>query len=423
LEQAEPHIPEDVIKEQLQRLRRSHQFSQSRRYPAFLDYVVLKTVSGHQEELKERIIGVEAFGRPADYDLSSDPIVRVTAGEVRKRLAQYYYDPAHQGELRIELHPGSYVPEFRFASAQATAADPPVANLSESHAAEEESQPPISSHLDAIRTPRWKRAAVLTGVTIAVAAVMLWSAVRIEQNAPYERLWRPLVRSPGPAVVVVGSVTLLNPPVYSAGPGPTPDSVGLHALFAQPVALADMIATTRMEQSLFHYSKPSVIQSSTATTYSDLQKGPLILVSAFDNSWTLRLTGPLRYHFVQSAVDVYEIDDRTDPTHRRWPINTRDKFDRVTHDYGLVARFHDPTTEQVAIVAAGIGENGTLAASELLSEKKYLEDLEHQGLFPKGNEDWEAVIETTTIDGKSGPPHVVASYTWSATALAGKGPQ
>jgi hypothetical protein len=410
LEQAGPHIPEDVVKEQLQRLTRSPQFSQSRRYPTFLDHVVLKTLSGHQEELKERIIGVEAFGRPAEYDVSSDPIVRVTAGEVRKRLAQYYYDPAHQNELRIELHPGSYVPEFRFASGQPAAADPPVANFSQHRAAVEESEPPIPSRPDEIRTPRWRRAAVLTGAVIAVAVVMIWTAIRIGQNSAYERLWRPLVQSPGPVVVVVGSVTVLNPPVYSAGP--TPDSVGLHPLFAQPVALADMIATNRIEQSLFHYSKPSVIQSSADTTYSDLQKGPLILVSAFDNAWTMRLTHSLRYHFVQSAVDVYEIDDRTDPTHRRWPINTRDKFDRVTHDYGLVARFHDPTTEQVAIVAAGIGENGTLAASELLSDKKYLQDLEHQGLFPKGNQDWEAVIETTTIDGKSGPPHVVASYAW-----------
>jgi hypothetical protein len=39
--------------------------------------------------------------------------VRVIAGEVRKRLAQYYYEPEHRGELRIELHPGSYVPEFK----------------------------------------------------------------------------------------------------------------------------------------------------------------------------------------------------------------------------------------------------------------------------------------------------------------------
>ncbi len=84
------------MEKQLGRLRSSPLFSHSRRYPLFLDYVVRKTLSGQGDELKERTVGIEAFGRASDYDLNADPVVRVTAGEVRKRLAQYYYEPDHQ---------------------------------------------------------------------------------------------------------------------------------------------------------------------------------------------------------------------------------------------------------------------------------------------------------------------------------------
>jgi hypothetical protein len=103
------------VREELNQVLLSHPFAQSKRYPALLRYIVEHTLDGQAHLLKERILGVEVFGRTADYETSEDPIVRVSAAEIRKRLAQYYQDPCHQGELRIELRTGSYTPEFYFA--------------------------------------------------------------------------------------------------------------------------------------------------------------------------------------------------------------------------------------------------------------------------------------------------------------------
>jgi hypothetical protein len=88
-------------------------FTNSKRYPVLLAYTVEQTLLGHANELKERTIGVEAFGRELSYDVNLDPVVRTTAAEVRKRLIQYYYNTDHAGELVIELPLGSYVPSFR----------------------------------------------------------------------------------------------------------------------------------------------------------------------------------------------------------------------------------------------------------------------------------------------------------------------
>ena len=38
--------------------------------------------------------------------------LRISAAEVRKRLAQYYQEPGREGELRIDMPLGSYLPEF-----------------------------------------------------------------------------------------------------------------------------------------------------------------------------------------------------------------------------------------------------------------------------------------------------------------------
>ena len=87
-----PESPRDeekfAILAQLERLLATPYFSHSRRFPAFLRYIVRTTVDGQGDQLKERTIGVEIFGKNADYDTALDPIVRVTAGEVRKRIAQ-----------------------------------------------------------------------------------------------------------------------------------------------------------------------------------------------------------------------------------------------------------------------------------------------------------------------------------------------
>src|SRR5580700_5565626 len=102
-----------LVREQLERLLAHPLFSNSKRYPALLAYTVEQTLKGNVSELKERSIGIEVFGRSPTYDANADPVVRITAGEVRKRLIQYYYDSSHDGELIIELPSGSYVPLFR----------------------------------------------------------------------------------------------------------------------------------------------------------------------------------------------------------------------------------------------------------------------------------------------------------------------
>src|SRR3984885_12865145 len=108
------HLPNPVaIREQLKRLLAHPLFTNSKRYPVLLAYTVEQTLLGNAGELKERTIGIEAFGREPGYDVNLDPVVRTTAAEVRKRLIQYYYSSEHAGELIIEMPVGSYVPIFR----------------------------------------------------------------------------------------------------------------------------------------------------------------------------------------------------------------------------------------------------------------------------------------------------------------------
>src|SRR6202167_3086182 len=107
-------VEKAAIQEQVERLLQNPYFSHSRRFPMFLRFVVRHTLAGQADAVKERTLGIEIFGRNADYDTSSDPIVRVTAAEIRKRIAQYYQEPGHDVEIRVSLPAGSYVPQFHW---------------------------------------------------------------------------------------------------------------------------------------------------------------------------------------------------------------------------------------------------------------------------------------------------------------------
>lgn len=87
-------------------------FKGSARSGQFLQYVVDQSIAGHFDSLKERLIGVELFGRSPSYDTGEDAIVRVTASDVRKRLLQHYGRNGASSEFRVSLPLGSYIPEI-----------------------------------------------------------------------------------------------------------------------------------------------------------------------------------------------------------------------------------------------------------------------------------------------------------------------
>ena len=107
------------IRRELALILSSNGFAVWKRFQEFLRLIVEHALAGEFDQLRERMIGVEMFGRQVDYDTSNDAVVRVRATEVRKRLAQYYAELDGSPAVCIELPAGSYVPKFSWGSAEA----------------------------------------------------------------------------------------------------------------------------------------------------------------------------------------------------------------------------------------------------------------------------------------------------------------
>jgi len=161
------------------------------------------------------------------------------------------------------------------------------------------------------------------------------------------------------------------------------------------------------------YGKTSRVLAESNTTFTDLRRAPSIFIGAFDNSWTLRMTSPLRFHFANdAAMNKLWIEDRSNPGNHNWMMDRTIQQTGTYSDYAIVARFVDPNIEQLVVVGAGIGRGGTVAAGEFLVDEQRMEEM-----LKRVPGDWkrnniEIVLETQVIGDRSGPPHVSAVYVW-----------
>ena len=195
------------VRTQLERLVAHPLFANSKRYPALLAYVVEQTLRGNTADLKERSIGIEVFGRAPTYDANADPVVRITAGEVRKRLSQYYYDSTHDGELVIELPIGSYVPLFHAFELPQLEASTPVFVPEPQAPPSPPAAPPKTAPAPAHPRFMWPFIAAMILLSGLAGAAIGWRMHRPAPPPPLtniDRFWLPFTSSAIPATFCLG---------------------------------------------------------------------------------------------------------------------------------------------------------------------------------------------------------------------------
>lgn len=385
----------EKVRAQLARLLVSPLFHHSKHYPSLLRYVVNETLEGRSAHLKERALGVEVFGRDPQYDTNADPVVRTSACEVRKRIAQYYHEAGHETEIRIDLPAGSYVPEFRFAKMGPR----PVA-------APEVAAPARSRRLTWNRS-WWKW---VLGAVVAAALILGIGAAEVRTTTPaaVEDFWGPVWASTDTVMVALGGS--MGPSMDTAAPGPSFRDF----MRADQIALADALTMARLTGVTREFGKKKLdIRRATAFTLTELRKGPVILVGAFNNYWTMRLDQELRFTYEWSAeTNTGIIRDRQNPTDRSLLHDPSVPYSEIRRDYSVVSRFVNPLTEKMVVVVGGLGRDGTLAAGEFVTDPRYLEMLASRAPRHWDRKNFQVLVSTDVVKGNTGPPRILATYFW-----------
>ncbi len=412
-----------LVLQELDRIVASRFFKNAERCRQFLEYVVRQKLDGHAEQLKERTIGTGVFGRDPSYATGEDPVVRVQAVEVRRRLHEYYQALPHPPVVLIELKAGSYSPIFHW-----TLAGPDAAPKSD------ELSLPKQSPMRSRAVP-----AMIVGVLLVLVAAsgLIYSHSRKSPGTPAstvsEKFWAPAFATPQPVLICLAKPVVYRPSfnLYQRYAKSHPGSfqteversnqvLPLDANETIPwrefvpysdygVAVGDAYAAVRLSSLLGQIGKPSQVRIGGNYSFEDLSNSPSVIVGAFNNKWTMQILSGLHFSFVEDH-GLYMIREQI-PGGRVWRA-TISQTQEAGDDFAIVARLFDSKTGQFTIIAAGILGSGTQAAGEFISNPDFLE----RGLRSV-SPDWqkkntELVLHTTNTDSVPGPPQVIASYVW-----------
>jgi hypothetical protein len=404
----------------LTEIKNSHAFCNSARSKEFLSYVVEQVLAGHTENLKERSIGVNLFHRAPSYDTGDDPIVRVKAGEVRRRLAEYYAAEVQAPELQIELPVGSYIPKFHWKT------EPPAPSLAPEP--EEVVQPPAPPR----RFGNWKFAGFITALAIVGIAAVILIRLYSHHSSALDLFWAPLSATKQPVLICVPT-----PVTYAVSSDLFPQSPAAHTGIydslmkrnATPLQLApdtsikwkeftplvdfyvnkdDAYVAVELSAFFAGEHRPSQVRLGRDYTYEDLRSSPAILIGAYNNPWADRVMSDLPIGFRESG-ELLWIEDRTKPG-LVWKTSLEGR--QGAKDFALVARLMNAKTGQFLLIVSGVGMVGTKAAGRFISNEQDLETALRA--VPRGWErkNLEVVLETDIVDGSPSPPRAVDIKVW-----------
>jgi hypothetical protein len=412
----------------------SQPFRTSKQCQNLLSYIVDHSLDDDGASLRERILGIEVFGRSPAYDTSEDPVVRMRAADVRKRLAQFYQGSEHDPSLvHIELKPGSYRATFHYLydskeNNQELVAPEITAALDPQH---DSVTPEVASVIIHAQQPAHRarfhdRKIVFSSIFIVVLGLIGWRIWMARPASPQQRFWAPLIRSNQPLLLYLGAnVAYRFTPEYMAqyqkahalkenGPEffvDLPKGSEIKADDLVPIkdtfiSVADLAASVQMVSLLDHWHKPFNLRSASDLSMSDIRNTPTILIGGFNNTWTLETTKDLPYTF----RDGIRIEKKNDLAHS-WAIPTGPQGSE-TVDFALISRILHSNTGGPVLSIGGIGSFGTQAAAEFVSSPEKMNDLLKSAPPQWETKNMQAVLRIKVVGYEPVAVDVVATSYW-----------
>ena len=402
-----------TVREQLQHILQSQSFAGSKRCQEFLEFVVEHALRGDADALKERTIGAKLFGRPIGYETSSDPIVRVKANDVRRRLTRYNLEVGAGVPVRITMPPGSYIPDFIWP------ADPSDAVTIAPHTDRNTASATSPVGPRSFRPTRGRLSWPVVIGAILGCAIGGYLVLRPTASSELDAFWKPALQSDGPVLVCFGRTESIwlserlqaeidkHPQTVEVTPG---DLIRSYDYMTSAGNLRGALAVAKL---LERYKKASSVVWPSEVQAVDLRHRTIVLLGAFNNPWTMDLTKDARFVFAQERQDgrlLWVIRDSKNKG-RRW-VMSETYPQPITRDYAIITRVFEQGGQREVISAAGMNHFGTQVAAEFLCDPEFWREL--AGRAPR---DWakrslQVLLETELSGNKPVHPRVIGTEFW-----------
>jgi len=389
-------------------------FKGSHRSGQFLQYIIDQGIAGHFDSLKERVIGVELFGRSPTYDTGEDAIVRVTASDVRKRLLQHYGRYGNKSPFRINLPLGSYIPEIvrdtrpdpsleQAASVLSEVALPssnglPIIAASEPSphklSSSPEPQPAASVEEQLPRRParQWLYAALALTILNNIGVwIFFWGRYIPRAQDPRRVLpWSALLGSPRPLQLITSDPDIAEIQGYTGQvltisdyanhnyiPHPeqlTPETTQICRILlgGNKAALVDTPIAVGVTELAQASSRRVEVHSARSIQLSNLQTEDnfVLLGSPRSNPWTALFRDQMSFRFSYDKASSQEIILNTHPAPHEKSQYVPTALGWATgQSYAIIAMVRNPDQNGNVLLLSGANAEGTEAAGRLVTDR------------------------------------------------------
>lgn len=369
----------DQCFQQIERLTKSHSLHSSESLCKLLRYLAEHSLDHPGVALKEYQIATEVLGRPAGFDPQSDSTVRVQAGRLRVKLAEYYSHEGPDDPIVVEIPKGSYTLTFHLRASQPGAVPTP-ALISEPTEKTVEAVPPDR---------RWAIAVILLSVLLAASFTL--SAILLSQRTAtqtaaatpvpiaYQLFWNRFVASPQQPWVIFSNGSFVGRPETGMRYfNPELDSNAF--ILDHYTGVGEVLAIHQLDRVFYLFNRPLRVKRGALFSLDDAKNNDLIFVgSPSENLTLLDIPGTREFVFQRLDSGPRKGDLAVLNVH---PQVGEPKLFLATpanqptvEDYAVVSLLPGLDPSRSILILAGNSTFGTQAAVEYVCREDSIKDL------------------------------------------------
>ena len=364
---------------QVDRLLNSHVLHGSESLCKLLRYLAEHALDHPGTPLKEYQIATEVFGRPPNFDPQSDSTIRVQAGRLRLKIAEYYASEGADDSIQVEIPKGTYVVSF---------------NRREPNAARQLALLQSAQHRGAAAEDktggRWKAAALVLLALLIVAAITVafllarrpHAADQVSEPVPaaFSTFWKAFANGPEePWVIFSNGAFVGRPETGMRYFDPARDSPR-DEILEHYTGVGEVLGVHALDHTFGLLDRQIRVKRGSLLSLDDVKNNDMIFVGSPAENLTLREIPSTRdfiFHNLESGPrkgDLTITNVHPESGEAQYWIGSPSHANLV-EDYSIVALVHGLNPAKSVLILAGTTTIGTQAAVEFVCQQNSLEEL------------------------------------------------
>jgi hypothetical protein len=345
-----------------------------------LRYLAEQTLQNPGAPIKEYQIATEVFGRPQDFDPHVDSAIRVQAGRLRVKLAEYYASEGAADPIVIDLPKGSYTLAFHLQqlSAKPASGNGPAADPERVRA----------RHI----LRNWSVGVVTLSILLAAAVaalIALWGnrthaatlAATAASSSPaeFQTFWKRFLAAPDEPWVIFSNAEFVGRPETGMRyRNPTKDPGGL--ILDHYTGVGEVLAVHELDRVFHLMNRELRVKRGSLFSLDDAKNNNLIFVGSPAENLTLRDL-PVNRQFVFQRLDAGPLKGQLAVVNIHPKTNEPPYFigssstAPLNDDYAVIAMVPGINPSRNALILAGTTTIGTQAAVEFVCRESSLQQL------------------------------------------------